>query len=151
MIAVAGYWTPDDALCCPAREYRFSVGLDRYETIGETSDTRPWLGVYAKELTPGDPRTPLQVLGTVYRSPAEKLLRRGDVLLRLEGAPRPKPGAGAPGLLDQVTKLNPGQAATLLVRRGKRTKTIPVKLGSMADTRSVIEANPPTEQNVATF
>jgi hypothetical protein len=147
----AGYWTPDDALCCPARAYRFTVGLDRYGTISETRDTRPWLGVYAKELADADPGTPLRVLGTVYGSPAERRLRRGDVLLRLEGAPRPKRWAGSPCLLDQVTKLNPGQIATFLVRRGDRTKRISVKLGSMADTNSVAEATPPNEPDVATF
>jgi hypothetical protein len=71
LVASASYWTPDDAHCCPAREYRFTVRVDRYGTVGETSDTRPWLGVYAEELAIADPRTPLRILGTVYRSPAE--------------------------------------------------------------------------------
>jgi hypothetical protein len=72
-------------------------------------------------------------------------------MLRLEGAPRPKPWAGSPGLLDQIAKLQAGQTATFFVRRDSRTRKISVKLGSMADVSSIIEADPPTRQNVATF
>lgn len=95
---------------------------------------RPWFGATAQSLTPQLIRqlglqedTGALVLLTYAGSPAEKAgLEPGDVVIEFNG----RPIRDHIDLRNRVTETNIGQTATLKVRRGKQTLSIPIVIAA---------------------
>lgn len=133
--ARAEYWTPTDAHCCPTGRYRFSVANGKYG-VGETSDSRPWLGAIVHALNQAEGLAgALRVTGFTDKAPAAGHLRVGDVIVNVLGAPKPPENSGVQteSIFDKLILMRPGEAARLVVERGGRRIVVPVKLGSMRD------------------
>jgi peroxiredoxin len=83
---------------------------------------RPWLGV-AMESTPSGAVLVSEVIKT---SPAEKLLQKGDSLLRADGVTLTQPS----DLVGIVAKRKPGMTLAIALRRGGQERTVDVVLGT---------------------
>jgi hypothetical protein len=133
--AQAPYWTPADAHCCASVTYRWSVRL----TAGDytlLADSRPWLGIGTRSKSNIGADAPLEVLSVVKGSPADRLLRKGDVITAVIGAPLPPhyaDGLNDSKLYPQIARMHPGDIAHLRVQRGHTVIDVPIALGSLAD------------------
>jgi hypothetical protein len=141
-----GYLLAGAAQVGPWIAYRFGLAA-RAGHIVEVSDTRPFLGVVLSY-----PRSRPPVVRLVARhGPAAGRLRRGDLILSVENAPKTwyawyhgQPGAKMvrPGskntlkydILDTMSSFHAGQTIRLRIRRGSNQFTVRVKLGSVIST-----------------
>lgn len=94
--------------------------IERIEVIREGSPSRGWLGVFFDAQGEGE----IPVVREVYPgSPAERAgLRRGDVVVRMDGEPARMEAVRA-------LRLSPGDTVRLRVRREGREQDVPVVAG----------------------
>ena len=110
--ATATYYTPSDPQCCPERTYNFSIDTLPNGDLWELSDQRPWLGVFVTPFDSLDPGSALEVVDVVSGSPADGLVKPGDVILAVRNArPIDKASHLGPALFDELVKFDAGQTA----------------------------------------
>jgi len=155
LLATAPYWTPNDAHCCPVRSYRFTIGNDKHGLLTSLSDDRAWLGLYVVPALKPDslggtnPRSPIRIIGIAARSPSATALHTGDIIDAVKGVahPRSERYLFGPAIIDEVEAHNAGARLSFLVRRGARTFTVTIRVGSIIDP-SALSAEPPTRFNL---
>jgi hypothetical protein len=156
LVATAPYWTFGDAHCCPLRNYRFTIGIDKHGFLTSLSDDLPWLGLYVtptipeKPLHPGsNARSPVRAVGIAAHSPAASAFHTGDIIEAVRGARHPKSEQHllGPAIVDEVETLKAGTQVSFLVDRGGRFLTITVRLGSIIDP-SALAAEPPRKFDI---
>lgn len=121
--------TAVNAGCCPVGDYTFeaAAGAGGYRVV---ADDRPWTGVWASfELVAGA-GDPVTVVRVASGTPAEAVLRPGDVVLRMRRPPRPTPGLIGPAVIDQLAAQRPGRRVVLRVQRAGRTLAVDLELTS---------------------
>jgi hypothetical protein len=136
-----GWQTPVDPHCCPVRGYRFVVGRSARAAPGTgyqvLSDDRPWLGVFVSApLAAAGAPARATVQRVVPGSPADGLLRPGDVLAGVTGAAPPHRTLLGPALVDEFAAHHEGDRVRLRVERGGATVSVMVTLGSRASPRA---------------
>jgi PDZ domain-containing protein len=102
----------------------------------EAAPSKAWLGVMPEDLS-DDTRAKLKlgkgvglmVVETREKSPARAMLKRGDIIVRIDG----KPLVGESGLAAFIDGAKPGQEAELTVLRDGKEQSIRVKLGGRED------------------
>lgn len=125
LVVQANLYTVSDSVCCPSRQYRFTLGA-RKGAVTETSDDRPFVGVVV-----GGPYGN-RILGIIPRAPAVGRLRLGDSIVGLVDPP-PAPYADMPAtFFTQIAELRPGDETRIVVRRNGRRMVVPIVLGSLA-------------------
>jgi peroxiredoxin len=98
------------------------LSLAARSAVAAPASGRPWLGV-AMESSPSGTVLVSEVIRT---SPAEKLLQKGDTLLRVDGVALSQPS----DLVAVVSKRKPGMTLAIAIRRGGRERTVDVVLGT---------------------
>ena len=135
----ADLFSPVDREAAPVRVYHFILQSASGQ-VQAVSDDRPWLGVYVTAVSPSSTSSPLVVADTVPGSPAAGILRRGDVILSIDGQPISR-GADTlgPSMVDQLEALHAGATVAFEINRQGQDESIEVTLGSVLD---------PSAQNV---
>jgi PDZ domain-containing protein len=132
-----GWQTPVDPHCCPVRGYQFVVGRPARAAPGTgyqvLSDDRPWLGAFVSApLAAAGAPARATVLRVVPGSPADGLLRPGDVLAGVAGTAAPRGTLLGPAVVDEFAAHREGDRVRLRIQRGGATMTVTVTLGSRA-------------------
>lgn len=126
----ATYQTAVDAGCCPIRDYHLTVGkvAGSYKVL---SDDRPFLGITVM-LASLDRAAKAVVVRVAPGSPADGVLRVGDILTAVDGDPPVDPeGLLGPGVIDQVALHHPGDKLALDVERQGSRRVLTVTAASM--------------------
>ncbi len=112
--------------------------VDQLRTSGKV--TRGWLGVSIQPLGPdvrqalglGDTEGAL-IADVIAKSPAEASgLKRGDVVIGMDGKPVTEPGA----LSRTIATMTPGSTTELRIVRDGKERTLEVKVGKQPDDRT---------------
>ncbi len=124
-------FTAADAECCPVRDYEAEVGFDpvrqEYRIV---RDNRSWIGaVVAFRNGDSGETTSEFVVATEPGTSAGQLLRPGDVLLPDPNGP--VSDVGAPSVLHQAAKHQPGERFSIDVLRNQRR----IRLAVVAEQR----------------
>jgi thiol-disulfide isomerase/thioredoxin len=89
-------------------------------STARADEGRAWLGISMKETPAGA----VEVADIFPGSPAERTLRKGDLLLRADG----KPLHAAADLAGRVTALEPGTVLELAIQRDGQERTVSLEL-----------------------
>lgn len=129
-VRVGTAWhTAVNAGCCPVGDYSFEVAAadGGYRVV---DDERPWTGAWVRFDSVAGPGDPVAVVRVAAGTPAEGVLRPGDVVLGMRRPPRPTPGLIGPAVVDQLAAQQPGRRVGLRVRRAGRTLHVDLELTS---------------------
>lgn len=132
-LQITASWVPDTVgYCCPVRDFTRVVGLTEGPdaSIAILSDDRPWLGAWT--IGDGERSSTAQlVAGLAEASPASSVLKIGDRLLGVAGAPKRSKDGEALTFVEQLAQHRAGDRVTLQVDRGGRSLQLPVTMQSL--------------------